>query len=77
MAILSQKENCVSVPDLCRQHVMGIEIFYKWRAKFRGMDALMIKRLKKLEDEGRRFKKMYAEERQTAGVRQEALQGKL
>lgn len=37
--------------------------FYKWRSKFGGMDALSMSRLKELEDENRRLKKMYAEER--------------
>ena len=41
---------------------MSTAMFYKWRAKFGGMDASMMKRLKELEDENRRLKKMYAEE---------------
>jgi putative transposase len=51
--------------------------FYKWRAKFGGMDASMMKRLKELEDENKRLKKMYAEERLKAEIRKEALEGKL
>jgi putative transposase len=51
--------------------------FYKWRAKFGGMDASMMKRLKELEDENKRLKKMYAEERIKAEIRKEALEGKL
>ena len=47
--------------------------FYKWRAKYGGMDASMIRRLKELEDENRRLKKMYAEERLKAEIVQEAL----
>ena len=47
--------------------------FYKWRAKFGGMYASMMKRLKELEEENRRLKKMYAEERLKAEVRQEGL----
>ena len=77
MAILKQNENGISVPDLCREHGMSSAQFYKWRAKFGGMDASMIKRLKELEDENRRLKKMYAEERLKAELRQEALEGKL
>ena len=41
------------------------------------MDASLIKRLKELEDENARLKKMYAEERLVAMIRQEALEGKL
>jgi putative transposase len=77
MAILKQNENGVSVPDLCREHGMSSAQFYKWRSKFGGMDASMMKRLKELEDENRRLKKMYAEERLKAEIRQEALEGKL
>lgn len=77
MTILRLNESGVSVPDLCREHGMSTAMFYKWRAKFGGMDASMMKRLKELEDENRRLKKMYAEERLKAEIRQEALEGKL
>ena len=77
LAILKQNENGVSVPDLCREHGMSSAQFYKWRAKFGGMDASLMKRLKELEAENARLKKMYAEERIKAELRQEALEGKL
>ena len=77
LAILKQNESGVSVPDLCREHGMSSAMFYKWRAKYGGMDASMMKRLKELEEENRRLKKMYAEERLKAEIRQEALEGKL
>ena len=77
LAILKQNETGVSVPDLCREHGMSTAMFYKWRAKFGGMDASMMKRLKELEDENKRLRKMYAEERLKAEIRQEALEGKL
>ena len=77
LAIIKQNETGVSVPDLCREHGMSSAQFYKWRSKFGGMDASMMKRLKELEDENRRLKKMYAEERLKAELRQEALEGKL
>jgi putative transposase len=67
----------MSVPDLCREHGMSSAQFYKWRAKFGGMDASMMKRLKELEDENKRLKKMYAEERIKADIRQEIIEGKL
>ena len=62
LSILKQAENGVPVPELCREHGMSSASFYKWRAKFGGMDASMMARLKELEDENRRLKKMYAEE---------------
>lgn len=76
MAILKQAENGVPVPELCREHGMSNGSFYKWRAKFGGMDTSMIKRMKELEDENRRLKKMYAEERLKSELRKEALEGK-
>ena len=48
MTILKLNESGVSVPDLCREHGMSTAMFYKWRAKFGGMDASMMKRLKEL-----------------------------
>lgn len=47
--------------------------FYKWRAKYGGMDASLMEQMKDLEEENRRLKKMYAEERLKAEIRQEAL----
>jgi len=76
LAILKQNEGGVSVADLCREHGMSSATFYKWRAKFGGMDASLMKRLKELESENKRLKKMYAEERLKAEIRQEALEGK-
>jgi putative transposase len=76
MAILKQNEQGVSVPELCREHGMSSAQFYKWRSKFGGMDTSMIKRLKELEAENARLKKMYAEERLKAEIRQEIIEGK-
>jgi putative transposase len=77
MAIIKQNEQGVAVNELCREHGMSSAQFYKWRAKFGGMDVSMMKRLKELEAENQRLKKMYAEERLKAEIRQEALEGKL
>ena len=76
MAILKQSEAGAPVPELCREHGMSSATFYKWRAKFGGMDASLMKRMKELEAENKRLKKMYAEERLKAQIRQEALEGK-
>jgi putative transposase len=73
LAILKQAENGVPVPELCREHGMSSASFYKWRARYGGMDASLMARLKELEDENRRLKKMYAEERLKAEIVQEAL----
>lgn len=76
MAILKQAEAGTPVPQLCREHGMSSASFYKWRAKYGGMDASMMVRMKELEDENRRLKKMYAEERLKAEIVQEALRKK-
>lgn len=73
IAILKQAEAGAPVPELCREHGMSTATFYKWRAKFGGMDASLMARMKELEDENRRLKKMYAEERLKAEIVAEAL----
>ena len=76
LAILKQNESGISVPDLCREHGMSSATFYKWRAKYGGMDASLMKRMKELEVENRRLKKMYAEERLKAEMVKDALSKK-
>lgn len=73
LSILKQAEGGSPVPPLCREHGISSATFYKWRAKFGGMDASMMARLKELEEENRRLKKMYAEERLKAEIIQEAM----
>jgi len=60
IAILKQAEAGSPVPELCREHGFSSATFYKWRAKFGGMDASLMARLRELEEENRRLKKMYA-----------------
>ena len=72
--ILKQAEAGTPVPELCREHGMSSASFYKWRSKYGGMDASMIARMKELEDENRRLKKMYAEETLKAEIISEAMQ---
>ena len=55
---------------------MSTATFYKWRSKYGGMDASLMKRMKELEDENRRLKKMYAEEKLKAEIVKEALEKK-
>ena len=61
MVILKQSESGVPTPELCREHGMSSATFYKWRSKFGGMDASMMKQLKEWEPENKRLKKVYAE----------------
>lgn len=76
LSILKQAEQGVPVTQLCREHGMSSVTFYKWRSKYGGMDASLMARLKELEDENKRLKKMYAEERLKAEIIQEALEKK-
>ncbi len=73
LAILKQAEAGAPVPPLCREHGMSSATFYKWRSKYGGMDASLMARMKEMEDENRRLKKRYAEERLKAEIIQEAL----
>ena len=49
LAILRQAEGGVPVAELCREHVMSTASFYKWRAKYGGMDASMVSQMKAME----------------------------
>jgi putative transposase len=73
IGILKEAEAGTPVPELCRTHGISNATFYKWRAKFGGMDASLMSRMKELEDENRRLKKMYAEAQMSADVLKEAL----
>ncbi|ANE55252.1 transposase [Methylomonas koyamae] len=76
LGILKQAEAGAPVPEICREHGISSATFYKWRSKYGGMDASLMVRLKELEDENRRLKKMYAEERLKAEIIKEALEKK-
>ena len=73
LAILRQAEGGVPVAELCREHGMNNASFYKWRAKYGGMDASMVSQLKAMEDENRRLKRMYADLSMQADLLKEAL----
>jgi putative transposase len=76
MAILKQAQAGIPAPELCREHGISIASFYKWRAKYGGMDASLMSRVKELEAENARLKKMYAEVQLQADVLKEVLQKK-
>lgn len=69
-------EGGMPVPELCRELGISSATFYKWRAKYGGMDTAIMARIKELEAENARLKKMYAEERLKAEIVQEALSKK-
>lgn len=73
MEILKGAESGIPSPSLCHEHGMSRAIFNKWRTECGGIDAAMIARLKELEAENQRLKKMYAEAELKAEIIQEAL----
>ena len=73
MAVLKQAEGSVPVSELCREHGMSSASFYKWRAKFGGMDASLISEMKDMAEENRRLKRMYAEMSMQIDLLKEAL----
>ena len=76
MGILKQAEGGVPVSELCREHGMSSASFYKWRAKFGGMDASLITEMKDMAEQNRRLKKMYAEMSMQNELLKEALEKK-
>jgi len=59
--ILKEAEAGIPVEALSRKHGFSKSAFYKWKAKYSGMDASALKRLRELEEENRRLKQMYAD----------------
>jgi putative transposase len=62
IGILKQSEAGAKTADLCRQHGISAGTFYAWRGKYGGMDASEAKRLKQLEDENSKLKRIVAEQ---------------
>ena len=61
IAILREQEGGAATADVCRRHAISPATFYKWKAKFGGMDVSDAKRLRALEDENAKLKKLLAE----------------
>lgn len=76
MAALKRVESRLSASEICRELGISTVTFYKWLPKFGGIDTSMIARMAKLEDEHRRLKKMYLEEKLMSEIVAEALANK-
>ena len=76
MSILKQASSGIPVANILREHNISSATFYKWRSRYGGMDLPMITKLKELEAENIRLKKMYAEERLKADILKEVLEQK-
>lgn len=77
LAILKEAEAGVKTAELCRKNGISPATLYNWKARYGGMDASQLKRLKELENENARLKKMYAELSLTHHALQDAVQKKL
>lgn len=75
--ILKQAESGIKVSDLCREHGISQATVYKWRGKYGGMDPSMMKRLRELEAENHRLKRMYADTAMDNEILKESLEKKL
>lgn len=73
MDAIKRAENGIAVPDLCRELGISTATFYNWRSKYGGMDVSMMARMKELEAENARLRKMYVEEKIKAEIISEAL----
>ena len=73
MDALKRVEAGLAVPEVCRELGISTTTFYKWRAKYGGMDTSMMARMKELESENARLKKMYIEEKLKAEILNEAI----
>jgi len=73
LEILKKAEGGIPIAELCREHGISNATFYNWRSKYGGMEASLMARVKELEEENRRLKKMYAEERLKSEIIQEAM----
>jgi len=61
VSILKQQEAGRKVSDICREHQISEPTFYQWKAKYGGMNVSELKRVKQLEEENSRLKRMYAD----------------
>lgn len=61
IAILKEQEAGAPTADVCRRHGVSSATFYKWKAKFGGLEVSEAKRLRQLEDENTKLKKLLAE----------------
>lgn len=62
LAVLKQAETGRPVAELCREHGVSDATFYTWRRKYRGLELNDLKKLRQLEDENRRLKKLVADQ---------------
>mgnify|MGYP000884889765 CR=1 FL=1 len=73
IAILKEHQAGIALAEICRKHGISDATFYNWRSKYGGMEVSDARRLKALEDENRRLKKLLAESILDVSTLREAL----
>jgi putative transposase len=73
ISVLKQHQAGVPTAELCRKHGISEATFYNWRSRYGGMEVSDARRLKSLEDENRKLKKLLAEQMLDAATLREAL----
>ena len=76
ITILKQAEGGLPIPELIRQHGIAEGTYYRWKSKYGGMDLSDAKRLKQLEDENRRLKRLVADQALDNQILKEVAAGK-
>ena len=61
VSILKEAESGLAVNEVCRKHGISSATYYKWRARYGGLDASELRRIKELEAENAKLKRMYAD----------------
>lgn len=61
VTILKKQESGIKVADICREHGISDATFFNWKAKYGGMQVSDVKKMKEIEAENARLKRMYAE----------------
>lgn len=77
IGILKQQESGRNVGDICREYGVSQATFYNWKSKYGGMEVNQLKKIKELERENQRLKKMYAEVSMQRDVLKDVIEKKL
>ena len=77
VSILQEADAGMPVKELCRKHGISSATFYKWKARYGGLGASELKRIKELEAENAKLKRMYADKAMEADALKDLIEKKL
>jgi len=77
VAILNEADAGMPVKEVCRKHGISSPTYYKWKARYGGLGASELKRLRELEHENAKLKRMYADKAMEADALKELIEKKL